>query len=140
MPLSSKTTLRLIYVVAVCAFALWQVLLYQVFNFTFTASTETGLELVVITTFLLDIPLAIASIFWPRVGLIGIPANMALTVAYVLGALITETVGHRSGGWPGIMPLVILFAPKLILVGILALIERNNRTASRRVATPAPSL
>jgi hypothetical protein len=140
MLLSSKILSRSIYAVLACAFVLWQLMIYSGFTFTFTGREGKGVEAFIVIAFWLDIPLALASIFWPRVGLIGIPANIALTVAYILGAALTETFRHLSVGWPGTMPLALFFAPKLALIGVLASIERHNRLDSRKVAAPAPSL
>lgn len=138
MQLSSKILLRSIYAVFACAFVLWQLMIYSGFTFTFTGREGKGVEIFIVIAFWLDIPLALASIFWPRVGLIGIPANSVLTIAYILGAALTETSRHLSVGWPGTMPLMLLFAPKLTLICILAFIESSNRTSSRRVVTSTP--
>lgn len=134
----SKIAFRSIYAVVAFVFALWQVMIYSAFRFTFTGNEGIGVQAFIVIAFWIDIPLAVAAIFWPRVGLIGISANIVLTVAYILGSALVEAHHQMSVGWPGTLPLTLFFAPKLILIGLLALIERDNRISSRRVTASAP--
>ncbi len=133
---------RIVYAAIVAGFIFWQVMIYGGFTFTFTGHEGWAMRVFVFLAFWLDIPLALASIVWPRFGLIAIPANIGLTVAYVVGVSLVETFHHIPVGWPGAIPVLLLFMPKLLLIALLVLVvlfDRHTGTSSNQTAVAQPT-
>ena len=120
---------RVAYAAVVAGFIFWQVTIWGGFTFAAAGKINWAIQVFIFLAFWLDIPLALASIVWPRFGLIAIPANIAVTSTYMVSASLVEHFHHVRVGWPGTGPLLLLFAPKLLLVGLLALVVHFDRRA-----------